>query len=176
MKEKPRFSTYDMVLFSVLTAILFLSDIALEVAMNVELVSTLLATYTVVYRKKALYILYLYVTLYLLLYGFGLYNLGYLYIWLVLWGMFMLLPRKLPTAARVVLYPLFCALFGLAFGALYIPCWMLAAGLNAKESVAWWLAGIPADTIHAVGNFAFGFLVLPLSNLLSGLKSKAERR
>ena len=69
MKDKFRLSTREMVLFSALTAILFLSDIALEVAMNVELVSTLLAAYTIVFRQKALVILYLYVARYLLIFG-----------------------------------------------------------------------------------------------------------
>ena len=91
MKNKTFLSTYELVLFSALTALLFLLDIVLEVAMNVELVSMLVATYTLVFRKKALIILYLYVALYLLLFGFGVYNLAYLYIWLVLWGVFMLL-------------------------------------------------------------------------------------
>ncbi|MBO5790484.1 MAG: hypothetical protein J6R40_04940 [Clostridia bacterium] len=176
MKDKFRLSTREMVLFSALTAILFLSDIALEVAMNVELVSTLLAAYTVVFRQKALVILYLYVALYLLIFGFGMYNLAYLYIWLVLWGVFMLLPKNGHKVLRAILYPVCCALFGFAFGALYIPAWALAFSLGIKESIAWWIAGIPADMIHAAGNFAFGFLILPLSDLLISLQKKARFR
>ena len=174
MKDKARLSTREMVLFSALTALLFLLDIVLEVAMNVELVSMLVATYTLVFRKKALIILYLYVALYLLLFGFGVYNLAYLYIWLVIWGVFMLLPKKGNRVFLMVLYAFASALYGFAFGALYIPAWAVAFDLDAKGILAWWIAGVPADAIHAVGNFAFGFLILPLSELLISLKKRAQ--
>lgn len=174
MKNKTFLSTYELVLFSALTALLFLLDIVLEVAMNVELVSMLVATYTLVFRKKALIILYLYVALYLILFGFGVYNLAYLYIWLVLWGAFMLLPTKGHRAFRTVLYALVSALFGFAFGALYMPAWAVAFSLDAKGILAWWIAGVPADIIHAAGNFAFGFLILPLSEILFSLKKRVQ--
>ena len=174
MKDKARLSTREMVLFSALTALLFLLDIVLEVAMNVELVSMLVATYTLVFRKKALIILYLYVALYLLLFGFGVYNLAYLYIWLVLWGVFMLLPTKGNRAFCTLLYALVSALYGFAFGALYMPAWAVAFNLDAKGILAWWIAGLPADIIHAAGNFAFGFLILPLSEILISLKKRVQ--
>ena len=174
MKNKTLLSTYELVLFSALTALLFLLDIVLEVAMNVELVSMLVATYTLVFRKKALIILYLYVALYLLLFGFGVYNLAYLYIWLVLWGVFMLLPTKGNRAFCTLLYALVSALFGFAFGALYMPAWAVAFNLDAKGILAWWIAGLPADIIHAAGNFAFGFLILPLSEILFSLKKRVQ--
>ena len=174
MKNKTLLSTYELVLFSALTALLFLLDIVLEVAMNVELVSMLVATYTLVFRKKALIILYLYVALYLLLFGFGVYNLAYLYIWLVLWGVFMLLPTKGNRAFCTLLYALVSALYGFAFGALYMPAWAVAFNLDAKGILAWWIAGVPADIIHAAGNFAFGFLILPLSEILFSLKKRVR--
>ena len=34
----------------------------------------------------------------------------------------MLLPKNMPRKAAAVVYPLVCALHGLAFGTLYAPC------------------------------------------------------
>ena len=161
-----------MILFALLAAMTFLSDLLLDVAMNVELVSMLLATFTLVYRRRALYIIYLYVILYLTIYGFTVFNVAYLYVWLVLWGMFMLLPRRLSPKAAAVVYPVTSALFGLAFGALYAPGWAIAAKLNWSSLVTWWMMGLPADVIHAVGNLLFGTLILPLSTLLKRLETR----
>lgn len=170
-----RISVYEMTAFALFAALIFMCDFALDLAMNVELVSTLMMTFTVVYRRRALIPIYLYIFLYLCVYGFSVYNAVYLYIWLVLWGVTMLLPRRMPTGVACVVYPLVCGLFGLSFGALYAPGWALAAGLSFRNMVRWWQMGIPADIIHAVGNVAFGMLVLPLSLLLLRLDKRLHK-
>ncbi|MBP5210104.1 MAG: hypothetical protein J6125_04500 [Clostridia bacterium] len=161
-----------MVRFALLAAILFVADVVLDLAPNVELVSMLIMVYTLTYRGRALIPLYVYVLLNGALYGFSLYNLSYLYIWLILWGVTMLLPRRMPAAVAVPVCAGVCALFGLSFGALYAPGWMLVAKLNLEKIVAWWLAGLSFDVIHAAGNAAFGLLVWPLYKTLSHIERR----
>ena len=88
----------------------------------------------------------------------------------------MLLPKHLPQRLAAVLYPLVCALYGLAFGALYAPGQALLFGLNFEETLLWIAAGFPFDVTHAVSNFCMGLLILPLSSLLTRLTQRAARQ
>ena len=172
-----RISLHEMTLFGLFAALLFMVDITLELFMNVEMVSTLIMAFTLVYRKKALIPVLLYDTLYILIYGITIINLVYFYIWPILWGITMLLPKSLPRKWQGVVYPVVCGLYGLSFGALYTPGWALSAGLRLESAVTWWAYGLPADMIHAAGNVVFGLLIAPIAALLHKLESRwAHRR
>ena len=125
-----------------------------------------------VYRKKALIPLYIYVFIQGVYGGFAAWWVPYLYVWTVLWGVTMLLPRTLSRRQAMVLYPLVCGLHGLLFGVLYAPGQALMFGLNFKQMLAWIAAGAPFDLIHGVSNAVAGLLVVPLSDLLRKLEQK----
>jgi len=157
-----------------LGAAMLASQIATYGIPGVQLVMFFIATLTLTYRWRALIPIYVYVLLFLQFYGFFTWNLPYLYIWIPLWGIFMLAgyiseKLKLPNKIRVPLYMILCGLFGLSFGALYAPFWALIAGLNFKQTIAWIIAGLPVDISYAVCNFAAGVLIVPLSELLKKL-------
>ena len=90
----------------------------------------------------------------------------------MLWGVTMLLPRNMPKKCAAVVYPFVCALHGLAFGTLYAPAQALIYGLSLEGMLAWIVAGLPWDVVHALGNLAAGALILPLSELLRRLNAK----
>lgn len=153
-----------------LGAIILASQIALWGIPGVQLVMFFISTLTVTYRARALIPIYVYVLLFLLYYGFMVWNLPYLYIWLPLWGIFMLAGRiKARNTLKIPIYMILCGLYGLSFGALYAPFWALIAGLNFNQTVAWIIAGFPIDIGYAVCNFAAGALIVPLSELLKKL-------
>ena len=81
----------------------------------------------------------------------------------------MLLPKNMPRKAAAVVYPLVCALHGLAFGTLYAPLQALMYGYDWRGMLTWISLGFPMDVLHAVGNLAAGLLILPLSDLLRKL-------
>ena len=130
--------------------------------------------YTLVYRKQALIPLYIYVFLNGLFAGFATWWVPYLYIWTVLWGLTMLLPKRMPIWAKRIVYPIVCALHGFVFGVLYAPAQALLFGFNTEQTLAWILSGLPFDAIHGVSNLICGTLVLPLSAFLSSLEKKWE--
>ena len=103
--------------------------------------------------------------------GFLSWWIPYLYIWTVLWGAVMLLPRDLPDRWAAVIYPVVCALHGLAFGTLYAPLQALMYGLGWRGMLAWIAAGLPFDLIQAAGNLSAGLLILPLARLLRRLNA-----
>ena len=62
----------DTVIFAMLGAIMFCSKLVMELLPNIHLIGALTMIYTLVYRKKALYPIYIFVILTGLYGGFGL--------------------------------------------------------------------------------------------------------
>ena len=175
MKKNARgLSVREMAIFSMLAALMFCSKIIMEALPNIHLLGMFIMVYTLVYRVKALIPIYLFIFMTGLYGGFGLWWLPYLYIWAILWGITMLLPRRMPRVASAIIYPAVCCLHGLLYGTLYAPAQALIFGLNFEEMIAWIIAGFPFDLMHGIGNLAAGLLILPLSHLLRKL-SKFKR-
>ena len=159
-----------MVTFAMLGTLMFCSKLVMEALPNIHLLGMLTMVYTLVYRKKALIPIYIYVVLNGAFAGFNAWWVPYLYIWTVLWALTMLLPKSMPRWLAAAVYPLLCGLHGFAFGALYAPAQAIMFGLDLEGMLAWIVAGLPFDLIHGVGNFAVGLLILPLSTLLAKLE------
>ncbi len=156
----------DAIVFSMLGTIMFISKILMEALPNIHFVGMLTMVYTLVYRKKALIPIYVYVLLNGIYAGFSPWWIPYLYLWAILWGVTMLLPKNMKPKIAVPVYAVVCSLHGLFFGTLYAPAQALMFGLDFKSMIAWIIAGIPFDLIHAAGNLAAGLLIVPLSSAL----------
>lgn len=141
---------------------MYVSKIIMEIAPNVHLLGVFTIAYTVVYRKKALYPIYIYVLLNGIFSGFAGWWIPYLYLWTILWGAVMLLPPNIPKRLRPVVYMVLCALHGFLFGTLYAPVHAILYGLSFEGMLAWIAAGLPWDLIHGVSNFFCGILVVPV--------------
>ena len=161
-----KLTTREIAVFAMLGAFMYASKMLMELAPNIHLLGVLTTAYTVVYRKKALYPIYTYVILNGMLCGFATWWIPYLYIWTVLWGAVMLLPKKLPKKLCPIVYMSVCAMHGFLFGTLYAPVQALLFGLNFKGMLAWIAAGLPWDFIHGVSNFFCGILIVPIVSLL----------
>ena len=150
-------------------ALMFCSKLIMEALPNIHLLGMLTMLMTVVFRKKALIPLYLYVIVQGLNAGFAPWWVPYLYVWTVLWGMTMLLPKKMPTWLAAIVYPAICAIHGFAFGIIYAPGQALLYGFTFEQTLAWIASGFPFDVIHGISNIFTGMLVLPLSELIKKL-------
>jgi len=155
----------EMTLFGMLGAVMYCSKIFMEFLPNVHLLGVFTIAFTLVYRKKALYPIYVYVMLNGLLAGFNMWWIPYLYIWTVLWGVTMLLPKNAPK----IVYMLVCSAHGFLFGTLYAPVQAVMFGLDFKGTIAWIIAGLPYDCIHGVANLCVGILIVPIVKLLKKL-------
>lgn len=152
-----------------LGTLMFCSKVIMDLLPNIHLIGMFIMLYTVVFRAKALVPIYIFVLLTGLYGGFAPWWIPYLYIWTVLWGLTMLLPRKMPPVAACVVYPAVCALHGFAYGTLYAPVQAIMFGFDFNQTVAWIISGIPFDVTHGISNIFTGMLVLPLSRLLKKL-------
>ncbi len=156
----------EIAVFSMLGALMFASKVLMEVLPNIHLLGVFIMAITLVYRQKALYPLYIYVLANGLYAGFALWWIPYLYIWLPLWGVTMLLPKKMPKRLAPIVYMLICGLHGLLFGILYAPAQALMFGYDFQMTLLWIATGLPADILHGVSNFCFGILILPIARAL----------
>lgn len=149
-----------------LGTVMFVSKILLEIVPNVHLLAVFTTVYTVVFRKKALIPIYVYVLINGLWAGFAPWWIPYTYIWTVLWAVIMLLPRNMPQKIAALVYCGVCGLHGILFGVLYAPAQALMFGLSFRQMLLWIAAGFPWDVVHGLGNVATGFLVLPLVSVI----------
>ena len=161
-----KLTTREIVIFGMLSAMMYVSKIIMEMIPNVHLLGVFIIAITVVYRKKALYPIYTYVLLNGLIAGFSAWWIPYLYIWTVLWGMTMLLPQNIPPKIKPIVYMLVCAGHGFLYGTLYAPTQALLFGMDFRATIAWIIAGLPWDIVHGISNFFCGILIVPIITVL----------
>lgn len=152
----------ETVIFAMLGAMMYMSKLLMDALPNIHLIGVFIVAITVVYRKKALYPIYIFVLMAGLLGGFSAWWVPYIYIWTALWGMTMLLPKKLPKKAEPLIYMAVCSLHGFLYGILYAPAQALMFGLDFKGMIAWIVAGFPFDLTHGISNFLCGILIVPV--------------
>lgn len=169
-KSSLRVCAKETALFGMLGTMTFCAKLAMSGIPNIEPVSLLVMLYAVVLGWKALYPIYLYVLLEILFYGVQLWNLHYLYVWAVL----ALAARLLRRTQQSLTWALLSGCFGLLFGALCAPVYLVAGGPSLAFN--WWIAGLPYDVLHGAGNFAVALgLFAPLRKLLESLYQKLAR-
>ena len=170
-KSSNKLSVREITIFGMLGGIMYASKALMEFAPNVHFIGVFIVAMTVVYRWKALYPLYTFVFVTGLVNGFNLWWGPYLYIWAVLWGAVMLLPKKMPGPVSVVVYCVVCGLHGYLYGTLYSPYQAIVFHMDFERTIAWIVAGLPWDAVHGTSNLIVGLLITPLITLLK----KAER-
>lgn len=130
---------------------------ALKTAMaqlpNIEPVSLIVMLLAVCFGHRSLIAVYLYVFLEIAVWGLGLWNLAYLYVWLILFAAARLLRRMQSPAGWAVL----SGCFGLLFGGLCAGVYLVTGGWAA--ALSWWVAGIPMDLMHGAGNFVIALVL-----------------
>ena len=164
-----KLKTRDIAVFAVMAALMFATKKVMESLPNVHLLGMFIVSLTVIYRTRALIPIYVYIFLDGLFGGFSTWWVPYLYIWAILWGMTMLIPKKLPEKTKNILYVTFCGLHGFLFGTLYLPANALMFGFTFEQSLAWWIQSLPYDLIHGVSNLCVGLLIIPMVHILQRL-------
>lgn len=162
MKKKTFLTIKEIVTFGMLGGVMYASKLLMEFLPNVHLIGVFIVALTVVYRVKALFPIYVFIFLTGLFNGFSLWWIPYLYIWTVLWGFTMLIPRNINKKAAPFVYMAVCSLHGFLYGTIYAPAQALIFGLSFKGMIAWIIAGLYWDMIHGISNFICGILIVPL--------------
>jgi len=144
----------EITLFAMLGVLMFALKFAMASLPNIEPVTLLIMVYAHTFKNKAFYPVTIYVILEILVYGFGLWTIGYCYIWFILTAVSAWI---LPNIDNKWVTALIAENFGFLFGALYIPVYLIASGW--ESAFAWWITGIPYDALHGMGNAAMILLL-----------------
>ena len=174
MTGKKIINTSELVIFSMYGAIMFLSA-QIDIIPNVHPVSVFIAVFTVVYRKKALIPLYVYIFLEGLFGGFGIYWWPmYLYVWLPVWAFTMLIRKGTKEYLAAIFITVICAVHGILFGTLCAPysCLVMYKDKFLDALIPYIAYGFPFDVTHCIGNIAQSALAIPLIRLICKLEKK----
>lgn len=160
--RKPIFTVRELVFLALCTALIFSLQIALANLPNVEVVTLLVILYTLHFRKKALLVIYAFVVLEGIFYGFHIWWIMYLYIWTILW----LVVTLMRTHSSALVWAVTAGFYGLFFGALCAIPYLFLGGFSV--ALSWWIAGIPFDLIHCVANFLLVLILFtPLDRVMT---------
>ena len=169
-KRKVKLTVFDIVLFGVLGALTFAAKYVMSPLPNIEPVSLFVMLFAVVFGRKWVYPVYLYVAMEILFYGISIWNLYYLYIWAVL-GLAAYALRKMQ---HPLLWALLSGGFGLIFGALCGITDIFIGGFG--YAVAKCVSGISFDLLHCGGNFVIALVMFkPLRMLLDKLYTRVRQ-
>ncbi len=153
--------TQELTRLGMMIAVLEVSKLALNHLPNIELVSFWVILFTLTFGLRSIYAIYGFVFIEGILYGIHFWWMAYLYIWAIL----ALIAWCFRQQQSVLFWSILSAIFGLCFGALcaipYFITGALSGGLynGLIAGFSWWIAGIPYDFLHCIGNF-FAMLLL----------------
>lgn len=130
-----------------MVAIIEASKAALSFLPNVELTSFWLIIFTLVFGWKIVLVVPAFILVEGLIYGLGLWWIMYLYVWPLL----VLVAWLFKKVKSTIIWASISAFFGLAFGFLCSFVYLVTGSVQTQ--MAWWIAGIPWDIVHCIGNF-----------------------
>jgi energy-coupling factor transport system substrate-specific component len=166
------FTVRKLVLLALLAASALALQIALAFIPNVELVTLwFLVIGLTLSFKESLIIVLVFTLLEALVWGFGDWVLGYLWIWTI-WMILVRLFKPI-LKDKTHLWALLGASFGFAFGFLFAIQHALLYGFNM--GVVYWIRGISFDIIHAFSNYSLILILFtPITKVFNNLIRKWE--
>ncbi len=163
-------SVKKMTRIALLSAILYVSKVALDAFPNVEFISLLVILYTLVFGKESFLIVTVFNMFELIQWGFGTWWVSYLYVWPLLCLLTLLLKKWVKD--EFVIWSIVSGGFGLLFGSLFALVYLV---IDPSYALAYWISGLPWDVWHGAWNFVL-MLVLgkPLYFVLNKMKTSVQ--
>lgn len=159
------YKTKNLIILSLLGALMLVLQVMTSSIPNIEPVSFLLIIYTLVLGKQALVVVVVFNFLLGLVSGMGTWWFGYWVVWPML-VFIVLLFRKI-IKENFLGWSIVSGVFGMSFGALYSIPYIFT--VSKTFALTYWINGIPYDLIHMVGNY---FIMLILGKRVYDLLKK----
>lgn len=174
--DSQRTAVYDIAQIGLMIAVIEVSKYALSFLPNIELTTFWLIMFTLFFGRKAAPAIPVFILIEGIIYGFGLWWIMYLYAWPLLVVLVCLFRKK----ESAWFWSTLSGAFGLSFGALCaIPYLFIGASTGGsllsglRTAFAWWIAGIPWDIVHCIGNFVIMLLLYhPIRRVMRHLQKK----
>lgn len=162
----------EITLIGMMVAVIEVCKVALAGLPNIELTSFWIIMFTLFFGKRILFVVPVFILIEGAMYGMHLWWIMYLYAWPFL----ALLTWIFRKQKSVWFWSILSALFGLMFGFLcsfpYVVIGTVDGGIRngLYAGFTWWVAGIPWDITHCIGNFV---LMLVLYNPIRFVMKKS---
>lgn len=164
-----------MAIAGLMLAIIETCKATLSFLPNVELTSFWIILFTIYFGRKILFVIPAFILFEGMIYGFGLWWIMYLYVWPLL----ALLSWIFRERDSRFFWSILSGAFGLGFGFLcsfpYVFIGMAQGGFVSGiiNGFTWWVAGIPWDIVHCVGNYVLmSVLYVPVSSIIRRLGTR----
>ncbi len=154
-KNKITLTIKDIALIGMMVAVIEVCKAVMAHIPNIELTTFWIIMFSLYLGKRIYYAIPVFILIEGAIYGFGLWWIMYLY----LWPSLAILTRLFKKSDSALTFSIFSGLYGLLFGLFgaipYIFIGCMDSGLmnGLKVAFAWWVAGIPWDMVHGIGNF-----------------------
>lgn len=170
-RKTARFRLFELLITSILGALIFAAKVAMAALPNIEPVTLLLVLSTLCFGASAFISCGIYIVLEGLFYGFSTWWIPYLYAWPLLVLLTLLFRRR----KSPFFWAIFSAVYGFLFGFMFLPVNYFVYGMaNNPELVTLYILNdIPFNALHAVGNFVTVLFLLP--PLCKGLNAALSR-
>ncbi len=168
-KNKFIIKTKDIALIGMMVAVIEVCKVALGFLPNIELTTFWIIMFTLFFGRKSALVVPVFILIEGTMYGFGTWWIMYLYIWpslaLITW-----IFRKQNS---IWFWSILSALYGLFFGFFCSFPYVVIGGVDGGiknglyAGFTWWIAGIPWDIVHGIGNFVLMlFLYYPVRAIM----------
>ena len=174
MKHKSSITVFDIALVGLMVAVIEVFKFAMMGLPNIELTSFWLVLFSKNFGKKVYWVVPVFTLIEGMVFGFNMWWISYLYVWPIL----VLATRILQKNDSALIWAIVSAVFGLSFGALCaLPYFFTGTDLQSGLTIVFsqWVAGIPWDITHCVGNFVLMLLLYkPLSQVMQRLQQNKK--
>lgn len=176
---KLKTTTLDIALIGMMVAVIEVCKVALMGVPNIELTTFWVIMFTLFFGRKIIFVIPVFILIEGCIFGVQIWWVMYLYAWPLL-ALIAWLFRKQEC---VWFWSILSAIFGLFFGFLcaipYVVIGAVDGGLRngLYAGFTWWIAGIPYDLLHCVGNFVL-MLVLyyPIRDAMKKVNKLMQRQ
>jgi hypothetical protein len=169
LQRRKGWSARDIAVTGTMVALLEISKRALDLLPKIELVTFLFIMFTLFYGWKTLAAALAFATFECVYFGFGPWTLTYYYVWPVL--IFLVMAARKKGRTEWLFYATLSGAYGLFFGYLCSLYTLVLSG--PKVQFAWWVAGIPYDIVHCIGNFIICLVLFkPMHTLMASLRAR----
>lgn len=170
--RKWKLTVSDMAHIGMMVAIIEVCKVVLMGVPNIELTTFWIIMFSIYFRNKVFWAIPVFVLIEGAMFGFHIWWIMYLYMWPSL----ALLTRLLKKVDSVWAYSFLSAMYGLLFGFFcaipYVVIGTVDGGIKngLYAGFTWWVAGIPYDLLHGIGNFVFMLILYrPIRNIMNKL-------
>lgn len=155
-KNRLKLTAQDIATIGMMVAVIEVCKVALMGVPNVELTTFWIIMFSIYFGNKVFWAIPVFILIEGAMFGFQIWWVMYLYMWPSL----ALFARILKKIDSVMAYSILSSAYGFLFGFFcaipYLFIGMADGGIKngLYTAFTWWVAGIPFDMIHGVGNFA----------------------